>query len=126
MEIQWSARLEQWENIPSGCSKSSSSKAAASEGPEAYPLGYVESLNDARTKLADFFSILLETQETAVYNALHGEVFVSPVECRWSGGLAQLGEHYVRNVGVGGSTPLPSTKPSSLDPEPIIWFLATG
>ena len=27
------------------------------------------------------------------------------------GGLAQLGEHYVRNVGVGGSTPLPSTKP---------------
>ena len=26
------------------------------------------------------------------------------------GGLAQLGEHYVRNVGVGGSTPLPSTK----------------
>lgn len=27
-----------------------------------------------------------------------------------SGGLAQLGEHYVRNVGVGGSTPLPSTK----------------
>jgi hypothetical protein len=27
--------------------------------PEAYPLGYVEGLNDARTKLADFFSILL-------------------------------------------------------------------
>ena len=28
--------------------------------PEAYPLGYVEgSLNDARTKLAGFFSILL-------------------------------------------------------------------
>ena len=27
---------------------------------EAYPLGYVEGLNDARTKLADFFSILLE------------------------------------------------------------------
>ena len=26
---------------------------------EAYPLGYVEGLNDARTKLADFFSILL-------------------------------------------------------------------
>ena len=36
-----------------------SSKAAASEDPEAYPLGYVEDLNDARTKLADFFSILL-------------------------------------------------------------------
>ena len=28
--------------------------------PEAYPLGYVEGLNDARTLLADFFSILLK------------------------------------------------------------------
>ena len=45
---------------PAGCSKSSSSKAAASEGPEAYPLGYVEELNDARTMLAGFFSILLD------------------------------------------------------------------
>jgi hypothetical protein len=27
---------------------------------EAYPLGYVEGLNDARTLLADFFSSLLE------------------------------------------------------------------
>ncbi len=36
-----------------------SSKAAASEDPEAYPLGYVEDLNDARTKLEDFFSSLL-------------------------------------------------------------------
>jgi hypothetical protein len=26
---------------------------------EAYPLGYVEGLNDARTRLADFFSVLL-------------------------------------------------------------------
>ena len=34
------------------------SKAAVSEGPEAYPLGYVEDLNDARTPLAGFFSIL--------------------------------------------------------------------
>jgi hypothetical protein len=51
----------------------------------------------------------METRETVVYNAMHGEAFVSLVECRSSGGLAQLGEHYVRNVGVGGSTPLPST-----------------
>ena len=36
-----------------------SSKAAASEGPEAYPLGYVEDLNDARTPLADFINSLL-------------------------------------------------------------------
>lgn len=27
------------------------------------------------------------------------------------GGLAQLGEHDVRNVGVAGSTPVPSTTP---------------
>jgi hypothetical protein len=27
--------------------------------PEAYPLGYVEDLSDARTKLADLFNILL-------------------------------------------------------------------
>jgi hypothetical protein len=53
------ASLEQEENITAGGSKSSSSKAAASEGPEAYPLGYVEGLNDARTKLAGFFSLLL-------------------------------------------------------------------
>ena len=57
----------------------------------------------------DFFSSLLETQETVVYNVTAREAFVSPVECRSRGGLAQLGEHYVRNVGVGGSTPLPST-----------------
>jgi hypothetical protein len=37
-----------------------SSKAAASEEPEAYPLGYIEDLSDVRTKLADFFSILLD------------------------------------------------------------------
>jgi hypothetical protein len=77
---------------PAGCSKSSSSKAAASEGPRRYiphfvwavrpcngswrtekphqffppPRGsllYVEDLNDARTLLADFFSILLSREE---------------------------------------------------------------
>ena len=53
----------------------------------------------------------VETQETLVYNAMIGVAFVSLNEGRSSGGLAQLGEHYVRNVGVGGSTPLPSTKP---------------
>ena len=45
----------------------SAGKAAASEGPKA-PSGYVEALSDARTPLSDFFSILLETQETVVYN----------------------------------------------------------
>ena len=33
------ARMEQAGTPPAGCSKSSSSKAAASEGPEAYPRG---------------------------------------------------------------------------------------
>ena len=42
-----------WERR-AGCSKRASSKAAASERPEAFPPG----LNDARTTLADFFSIL--------------------------------------------------------------------
>ena len=62
-----------------------------------------------QTDQMDFFSSLLETQETVVYNAQDSEAFVSLSECRSRGGLAQLGEHYVRNVGVGGSTPLPST-----------------
>ena len=61
-------------------------------------LRYVEPLSETRTTLADFFSILLETRGMVVYYTAA------------SGGLAQLGEHYVRNVGVGGSTPLPSTK----------------
>ncbi len=39
--------------------KQSASKAAASEGPKAYPLGYVEALSDARTLLAAFFSTLI-------------------------------------------------------------------
>ncbi len=51
----------------------------------------------------------VETQETLVYNAMIGVAFASLNEGRSSGGLAQLGEHYVRNVGVGGSIPLPST-----------------
>jgi hypothetical protein len=36
------------------------SKAAGESKPEAYPLGYVEDFDELRTKLADFFSILLE------------------------------------------------------------------
>ena len=52
----------------------------------------------------------METLKAVVYNAADSEAFVSLITIRLSGGLAQLGEHYVRNVGVGGSTPLPSTK----------------
>ena len=78
-------------------------------------------------------SFRLETQDRVVYNtrpqgrellpprsstaasSLHTDVqhtlrglLASPVSS--GGGLAQLGEHYVRNVGVAGSTPVPSTK----------------
>ena len=42
-----------------GCSKGSPSKAAGESKPEAYPLGYVEDFDKLRTKLANFFSILL-------------------------------------------------------------------
>ncbi len=45
---------------PAGCSKSSSSKAAGESKPEAYLLGYVEDFEESRTKLADFFSSLLD------------------------------------------------------------------
>jgi hypothetical protein len=50
-------------NDLTGCSKRSFSKAAVSEGPEAYLLGYVEGLNDARTMLTDFFSSLMDERE---------------------------------------------------------------
>jgi len=40
--------------------KKAVSKAAGESKPEAYPLGYVEDFDEPRTKLADFFSILLE------------------------------------------------------------------
>ncbi len=55
----WPACLEQEESAPVGCSKRPSSKAAGESKPEAYPQGYVEDFDEPRTKLADFFSILL-------------------------------------------------------------------
>ena len=48
-----------------------SSKAAGESKPEAYPRGYVEDFDEPRTKLADFFSILLEE------SALLEKVFVN-------------------------------------------------
>jgi hypothetical protein len=40
--------------------KKSVSKAAGESKPEAYPRGYVEDFDEPRTKLGDFFSILLD------------------------------------------------------------------
>ena len=52
--------------------KKAVSKAAGESKPEAYPLGYVEDFDEPRTKLADFFSILLEEsallEKVFVYN----------------------------------------------------------
>ena len=45
------------DEYPAGCSKSPSNKAAASEEARR-TLRYVEPLSEARTKLADFLSIL--------------------------------------------------------------------
>jgi hypothetical protein len=42
-----------------GCSKRPASKAAGESKPEAYPQRYVEDRDEPRTKLTDFFSILL-------------------------------------------------------------------
>ncbi len=52
--------MEQEGDTPrAGCSKSSSGEAAGESKPEAYPQGYVEDFDEPRTKLAGFFSILL-------------------------------------------------------------------
>ncbi len=48
---------------------------------------------------------LLGTAFPAISHLPLGHTFISPT----GGGLAQLGEHDVRNVGVAGSTPVPST-----------------
>jgi hypothetical protein len=60
-ELRGSTRVAQQQNIPAGCSKSPSSKAAGEAKPEACPLRYVEDFDEPRTTLVDFFSILLET-----------------------------------------------------------------
>jgi len=64
-EPRRSARVAQWKNTLAGCSKRPSSKAAGESKPEAYPQGYVEDFDELRTKLADFFSILLRYLESA-------------------------------------------------------------
>ena len=55
-----------WEYPHRVRSKRPFSKAAASEGPKACPLGYVEGLSDARTMLADCFCTLLASRQTGL------------------------------------------------------------
>jgi len=65
--------MTQQEYLLAGCSKSLSSKAAASEEARR-TLRYVEPLSDARTLLAGFFSILL--QIPAAFDRLQQRHFV--------------------------------------------------
>ena len=58
-EFPWPCTYRARGGYLAGCSKSSLSKAAGESKPEAYPQGYVEDFDEPRTKLADFFSILL-------------------------------------------------------------------
>jgi hypothetical protein len=62
IKLRWPTRLRQEKNTFAGCSKRPSSEAAASEEARR-TLRYVEPLGEARTKLADFFSILLVLYE---------------------------------------------------------------
>jgi hypothetical protein len=54
-------RLWQQMNIPQDAQKGCPARPQPKNRPQAYPLGYVEDLFKARTKLADFFNILLGT-----------------------------------------------------------------
>ena len=66
LKLRRSVPVAQQENNPAGCSKRPFSKAAASEEARR-TLRYVEPLSEARTKLADFFSILLGGHPTGRY-----------------------------------------------------------
>ncbi len=73
----------------SRCSNGPLSKAAASEGPEAYPLGYVEGLNDARTPLAAIFNSLLQFLHDPldIAGQFHVTLAVNRFSLRRAGGL---------------------------------------
>jgi hypothetical protein len=65
--------------------KKTVSKAAASEDPEAYSQGYVEDLNDARTPLAGFLSILRNQIRLRNNTDNGGSVTVSEWGIPWEG-----------------------------------------
>ena len=55
LEFQWPLHVAQWMSVLTGCSKRPQRVKALN-----VPDGYVESLNDARTMLTDFFSRTIE------------------------------------------------------------------
>ena len=63
-EFHWFVRLGQQEHNTQDAQKGCPARPQRVKGL-AYPLGYVEGLNDARTPLADFFSILTSSKEPA-------------------------------------------------------------
>jgi hypothetical protein len=58
MDIQWPSRLRQWKNTRQDAQKVRPARPQRVKTRDV-PSGYVEGLNNARTMLADFFSILL-------------------------------------------------------------------
>jgi hypothetical protein len=63
--------------------KTAVQRSRSERGAEAYPLGYVEDLSDARTKLAAVFSILsyleLRFIQTGVNSSSTKQVFMAAV-----------------------------------------------
>ena len=97
--------------------KRPSSKAAGESKPEAYPLGYVEDFDEPRTKLADFFSILLDAACAA------SRPMIVYHRCIWSGErpvTTEQEEGFVVRDRRGGSGPdRPSvTSPAASGIEP--------
>jgi hypothetical protein len=64
---------------------------------EAYPLEYVEDLNDARTKLADFFSILLDPWVHPFRSVLSQLLIVAP---QVGMVVVELGQEIVQFCGI--------------------------
>ena len=58
-ELRWPASLAPENHTTQDAQKFCPARPQAEQEPEAYPPGYVEDSCELRTKLADFFSILL-------------------------------------------------------------------
>ena len=70
-------------NMAAGCSKRPFSKATGESKPEAYPSGYVEDFDESRTPLADFFSILLESDADFIQVSEQvGRILIDPIGSR--------------------------------------------
>jgi hypothetical protein len=107
--------------------KNSVQQGRSERRPEAYPLGYVEDLNDARTPLADFFSTVLKTWEHVAYTCLDIPVIGSgkilpPHPDAWTNKHAQSSHETSTDFEFKGHTafriPFPIDLPDSLSDGP--------